>query len=69
MFILRKNVFKKNRIMYVVNFNGDAKYGKTTNFNLQQFYFIQNDKVLLNHTEHLNKVIDKLMQELISYIV
>ena len=41
--------------MGVVNFNGGAKYEKTTNFNLKQFYFIKNDKALLNDTEHQNK--------------
>ena len=54
--------------MGVVNFNGGAKYEKTTNFNLEQFCFIQNDKAFLNDTEHQNKLIYRLIQELIFYI-
>ena len=41
--------------MDAVNSNGDAKYKKTTNYNLKRFYFIQNDKALLNDTKHQNK--------------
>ena len=41
MFILKKIFIKqKTHIMSVENFNGGAKYEKTTNFNLEQFYFI-----------------------------
>ena len=67
MFILKK--FKKNfHIMGMVNFDEGAKHKKTTAFNLEQFYFIQNDKALSNYTEHQNKLIYKLIKELISYI-
>ena len=59
---------KKNHIMGVENFNGGAKYEKTTNFNLEQLYSIQNDKSLLNDTKHQNKLIYKLINKLISYI-
>ena len=38
--------------MSVVNFNRGVKNKKTTNFNLEQFFFIQNNKALLNDTEH-----------------
>ena len=31
---------KKNNIIGIENFNGGAKYEKTTNFNLEEFYFI-----------------------------
>ena len=69
MFILKTNLFFNYlHIMGVVNFNGGAKYEKTTNFNLQQFYFNQNNKTLFNDTEHQNKLINKLIQELFSYI-
>ena len=54
--------------MVVVNFNGCAKSEKTTNFNLKQFYFIQNGKALLHDTEQQSKLIYNLMQELIFYI-
>ena len=54
--------------MNKVNFNRGAKYEKTTNFNLDQFYLIQNNSVLLNDTEHQNTQIYKLIQELISSI-
>ena len=37
-----------------VNFNGGAKYEKSTNFNLEQVYLIPNDIELLNDTEHQN---------------
>ena len=41
MIILKKVFFsKKKHIMGVENFNGGVKYEKTTNFNLEQFYFI-----------------------------
>ena len=41
MFIIEKIFFKKPpHIMGVENFNEGAKYEKTTNFNLEQFYFI-----------------------------
>ena len=52
--------FKKTpHIMGVENFNEGTKYEKTTNFNLEQFYF-------LNDTEHQNKPIYKVIHELIS---
>ena len=55
-------------IMGVVNFNGGTKYEKTTNFNLKQFYFIKNDKALLNDTEYQNKKRNyKLIQEFICH--
>ena len=61
MFILKKNFFKTPLpIMDVINFNGvDIK--KTTNFNLEQFHFIQNDKALFNDTKHQNKLFYKLI--------
>ena len=41
MFIVKKNFFKQTpHIMGIENFNGGAKCKKTTNFNLEQFYFI-----------------------------
>ena len=48
---------------------GGAKNKKTTLFhsNLEQFYFVQSDKALLNDTKHRNKLIYKLIHELISY--
>ena len=54
--------------MDVKNFNRGAKYEKTTNFNLEPFCFILNYKSPLNDTEHKNKLIYKLIHELISYI-
>ena len=38
--------------MGVGTFKGGAKYEKTPNFNLKQFYFIQNDKALLVDTDN-----------------
>ena len=52
----------------MVNFNRGAQYEKAANFNLQQFYFIQNDEAFLNDTEHQNKLMYKLIQELIFYV-
>ena len=67
MFMLKKFFFKKiSQIMTVVNSNKGTKYEKATNFNLKQFYFIQNDKVLLNDREHQNKLIYELLQKLFS---
>ena len=78
MFILKKIVFF-NPPPYngVVTFNGGAKYEKATNFNFQQFHFIQNNKAFLNdtkhqskliykNTKHQSKLIYKVKQELIS---
>ena len=61
-------ILKKKHIIGVENFNGGVKYEKTTNFNLGQLYFIYNYKALLNNTENQNKLIHKLMHELIFYI-
>ena len=52
--------------MGAVNFNEGTKYEKT-NFNLDRFYFTQNDKALLN-MKHQNTLIYKLIQKLVSYI-
>ena len=59
---------KISHIVGVENLNGGAKYKKTTNFNIEHFFFIQNYKALLNDIEHQNKLIYKLIHELISYI-
>ena len=42
MFILKKKFFFKKtpHIMGVENFNGGAKYKKTTNFNFEQLFYI-----------------------------
>ena len=66
MFLQKKDI--RVQWVYTLNFNKGAKYEKTTNFNLQEFYFIQNDKALLNDTEHQNKLIYKMLQKLISFI-
>ena len=49
--------------MSVVNFIGAPNIKIKTNFNSQQFYFIQNDKAISNDTKHQNKLIYKLIQE------
>ena len=54
--------------MGVINFSGDSKY-ENNKFYLEQFYFIENNKPLVNNKEHQNKLIYKLIQELISYII
>ena len=54
--------------MGVENFNEGAKYKKPTNFNLKQF-FMYSYKALLNDTQHQNKLIYKLINELIYYTV
>ena len=67
-FYTKKNFFSKNpHIVGVKNFNGVAKYDKTTNFNLEHF-FIQNYEALLNDVEHQDKPIYKLIHKLIFYI-
>ena len=52
MFKLKKCSFQKKPYNVCSKFQWEPKYEKTTNFNLELFYFIQNDKALLNHTEH-----------------
>ena len=57
MYIIKKLFFSKKKgkskqYNGYSKFQWGAKYEKATNFNLEQFYFIQNGKAFFNDTEH-----------------
>ena len=66
---MKKLLFQKKKKKKTCNecskFQWKANYEKTTNFYLEQFYFIQNKKRIFNDKEHQKELICKLVQELI----